>query len=384
VTDATAPGATAPEPTTALRRTPLHTRHLELGARMVPFAGWEMPVRYASIIDEHRTVRSAVGLFDLSHMGEVQISGPEALAFSRYALVSDPGALEPGQAQYSMLCDESGGIIDDLIVYRTDPGYLLVCNASNHDTVVAHLEALRRRGDFDALVEDRSERTALIAPQGPRAAELLAMLTELDLSSLGYYRSMTGTVAGIDCLLARTGYTGEDGFELFCDARRAPRLWDAVLEAGGGFGLKPCGLGSRDTLRLEAGMPLYGNELGRDVNPYEANLGRVVKLDKGEFVGRAALASVQQSGPARKLVGLVMRDNAIARHGYPVRVDGTDAGVVTSGTASPTLGEPIAMAYLPVEAAAVGRELEVVVRERPYRAEQVKLPFYKRPKPEAG
>jgi aminomethyltransferase len=384
VTDATAPGATAPEPTIALRRTPLHTRHVELGARMVPFAGWEMPVQYASIIDEHRTVRSAVGLFDLSHMGEVQISGPEALAFSRYALVSDPGALEPGQAQYSMLCDESGGIIDDLIVYRTDPGYLLVCNASNHDTVVAHLEALRRRGDFDALVEDRSERTALIAPQGPRAAELLAMLTELDLSSLGYYRSMTGTVAGIDCLLARTGYTGEDGFELFCDARRAPRLWDAVLEAGGGFGLKPCGLGSRDTLRLEAGMPLYGNELGRDVNPYEANLGRVVKLDKGEFVGRAALASVQQSGPARKLVGLVMRDNAIARHGYPVRVDGTDAGMVTSGTASPTLGEPIAMAYLPVEAAAVGRELEVVVRERPYRAEQVKLPFYKRPKPEAG
>jgi aminomethyltransferase len=184
--------------------------------------------------------------------------------------------------------------------------------------------------------------------------------------------------------VARTGFTGEDGFELFCDARRAVHVWDAVIEAGTPFGIKPCGLGSRDTLRLEAGMPLYGNELGRDVNPYEANLGRVVKLDKGEFVGRAALASVQQSGPARKLVGLVMRANAIARHGYPVRVDGTDAGLVTSGTASPTLGEPIAMAYLPVEAAAVGREVEVVVRERPHRAEQVKLPFYKRPKPDAG
>jgi aminomethyltransferase len=367
-----------------LLRTPLHARHVELGARMVPFAGWEMPVQYASINDEHRTVRSAVGLFDLSHMGEVLIAGAEALAFTRYAVVSDPGALEPGQAQYSMLCEQGGGIIDDLIVYRTDDGYLIVCNASNRDAVMAHLQSLRGHGDFDASIEDRSDRTALIAPQGPRAAELLSGLTDLDLGSLGYYRSTRGAVAGIDCLVARTGYTGEDGFELFCDARRAVQVWDAVVQAGTAFGLKPCGLGSRDTLRLEAGMPLYGNELGRDVNPYEANLGRVVKLDKGEFVGRAALASIQQSGPARKLVGLVMRANAIARHGYPVRVDGTDAGLVTSGTASPTLGEPIAMAYLPVEAAAVGREVEVVVRERPHRAEQVKLPFYKRPKPDAG
>jgi aminomethyltransferase len=368
----------------SLRRTPLHARHVELGGRMVPFAGWEMPIQYASILDEHRTVRTAVGLFDLSHMGEVHITGAEGLAFIRYAVVSDPGALEPGQAQYSMLCDETGGIIDDLIVYRIDDGYLIVCNAANHDTVVEHLETLRSRGDFDAAIEDRSDRTALIAPQGPRAAELLAGLTDLDLATLGYYRSMRGSVAGIDCLVARTGYTGEDGFELFCDTRRAPQLWDALMAAGPELGLKPCGLGSRDTLRLEAGMPLYGNELGRDVNPYEANLGRVVKLDKGEFVGRAALASVQQSGPQRKLVGLVMRDNAIARHGYPVRVEGTEAGAVTSGTASPTLGEPIAMAYLPFEAAAVGDEVEVVVRERPHRAEQVKLPFYKRPKPDAG
>jgi aminomethyltransferase len=314
----------------------------------------------------------------------VLVSGPEALAYTRYAVVSDPGALEPGQAQYSMLCDADGGIIDDLIVYRTDDGYLIVCNAANHDAVLEHLDALRRRGDFDAGLEDRSERTALIAPQGPRAAELLGTLTDLDLDSLGYYRSLHGSVAGIDCLVARTGYTGEDGFELFCDARRATRLWDALMEAGEPFGIKPCGLGSRDTLRLEAGMPLYGNELGRDVNPYEANLGRVVKLDKGEFMGRAALAAVQQAGPARKLAGLVMRDNAIARHGYPVLVDGTEAGLVTSGTASPTLGEPIAMAFLPAGAAAVGSEVEVVVRERRHRAEQVKLPFYKRPKPDAG
>jgi aminomethyltransferase len=188
----------------------------------------------------------------------------------------------------------------------------------------------------------------------------------------------------VDVLLARTGYTGEDGFELFVDARRAGQLWDSVLEAGEPFGLKPCGLGSRDTLRLEAGMPLYGNELGRDTNPYEANLGRVVKLDKGEFCGRAALASVQQAGPRRKLVGLVMRDSAIARHGYPVRIDGAEVGEITSGTASPTLGEPIAMAYVPAAAAAPGSEVQVVVRDRPHPAEQVKLPFYKRPKPDAG
>jgi aminomethyltransferase len=364
----------------ALRRTPLHAAHQALGARLVPYAGYEMPVQYASIIEEHRTVRSSVGLFDLSHMGELLVGGPEALAFVRYAVVSDPGALEPGQAQYSMLCAEDGGIIDDLIVYRTDEGYLIVCNAANHEAVVEHLGALRTRGDFDATVEDRSERTALIAPQGPRAVELLTPLTDLDLASLGYYRSVRGTVTGIECLVARTGYTGEDGFELFGDARRAPALWDALLAAGAALGIRPCGLGSRDTLRLEAGMPLYGNELDRGVNPFEANLGRVVKLEKGEFVGRAALAAVQQSGPRRKLVGLVMRDNAIARHGYPVLVDGKEVGVVTSGTASPTLDRRIAMAYLPAQAAAVGDEVEVVVRDRPYRAEQVKLPFYKRPR----
>jgi aminomethyltransferase len=367
----------------ALRHTPLHEAHLARNARMVPFAGYEMPVQYTSIIEEHRAVRSAAGLFDLSHMGEVLISGPEALAFTRYAVVSDPGSLEPGQAQYSMLCTDEGGIIDDLIVYRTDDGYLIVCNASNRDSVVRHLDSLRERGDFDASVEDRSDRTALIAPQGPNAAAILARLTDAPLDGLGYYRSIRGTVAGVECLIARTGYTGEDGFELFCDARRAPGLWDALLEAGRDQGLRPSGLGARDTLRLEAGMPLYGNELGRDVNPYEANLGRVVKLDKGEFVGRAALASVQQAGPRRKLVGLVMRDNAVARQGYPVLVDGRPAGHVTSGTASPTLGERIAMAYVPFEHAGLGNDVQVVVRERPYRAEQVKLPFYKRPRPAA-
>jgi aminomethyltransferase len=337
-------------------------------------------VQYASILDEHRTVRSAIGLFDLSHMGELAVSGAEALAFVRYAVASDPGTLEPGQAQYSMLCAADGGVIDDLICYRTDEGFLLVCNAANRDTVVAHLGDLLRHGDFDAVVDDRSDQTALIAPQGPRAAELLGTLTDLDLASLGYYRSLRGKVAGIECLVARTGYTGEDGFELFCDPRRAVALWDALLEAGVPLGLKPAGLGSRDTLRLEAGMPLYGNELDREHNPFEANLGRVVKLEKGEFVGRAALQAVQQTGPRRKLIGVVMRETAIPRHGYPVRIAGAEVGSVTSGTASPTLDEKIAMAYVPAEDAAIGSELEVVVRERPYRAEQVKLPFYKRPR----
>jgi aminomethyltransferase len=347
---------------------------------MVDFAGCEMPVQYSSIIEEHRTVREAVGLFDLSHMGELLVSGPEALPFVSHAVVSDPAGLEEGQAQYSMLCSESGGIIDDLILYRTADGYLLVCNASNREAVVVHLERLLAAGDFEAHLDDRSDRTALVAPQGPRAAELLAGLTDTDLETLGNYRARTATVAGIEVMLARTGYTGEDGFELFCDARRAGALWDALYRAGQSLGLRPCGLGSRDTLRLEAGMPLYGNELGLDGNPYEANLGRVVKLEKGEFVGRAALARIQQEGPRRRLVGLAMLDNAVPRHGYPVLIDGQPAGEVTSGTASPTLHRMIAMAYVPAAAAQVGAEVEVVVRDRRCRAEQVKLPFYRRPR----
>jgi len=364
---------------TELRHTSLHDLHVELGARMVPFAGYAMPVQYRSIIDEHRTVRSAVGIFDLSHMGEIEVTGEEAVAFLRYALVSDPGALEIGQAQYSMICQEDGGIIDDLIVYRRDGGrFWVVCNASNRAAVVEQLTALLERGDFGASIEDRSDRTALIAPQGPNAAALLAALTDLDLDAIGNYRSAPGTVAGVDCLVARTGYTGEDGFELFCDARNAVRLWEAVVAAGELHGARPCGLGARDTLRLEAGMPLYGNELSRETNPFEVNLGRVVKLDKGEFIGRAALQAVQQSGPTRKLIGLRMVENAIPRSGYAVQADGRPIGHVTSGTLSPTLGEKIAMALVPAELAGVGNTFEVVVRDRPYRAEQVKLPFYRR------
>ncbi len=364
-----------------LKHTPLHDLHRELGARLVPFAGYEMPVQYTSILEEHRTVRSAVGLFDLSHMGEIGVSGDSAVEYLRHALVSDPGTLEIGQAQYSMACDLEGGIIDDLIVYRlADEAFLVVCNASNRTAVVEQLARLLAEGDFSASLDDRSDRTGLVAPQGPRAAALIGELTELDLDSIGNYRSAAGTVAGIECLVARTGYTGEDGFELFCDANRARELWEALATAGDRHGARPCGLGARDTLRLEAGMPLYGNELGRDTNPFEVNLGRVVKLGKGDFVGRAALQAVKETGPARKLIGLQMVDNAIPRFGYEVRAGGAAVGRVTSGTLSPTLGTRIAMALVPAGMASVGNPFEVVVRDRPYRAEQVQLPFYKRPR----
>ncbi|HVM24655.1 MAG TPA: glycine cleavage system aminomethyltransferase GcvT [Candidatus Limnocylindrales bacterium] len=363
----------------ALRRTPLHDLHRELGARMVPFAGYEMPVQYTSIMEEHRTVRSAVGLFDLSHMGEVEVRGEEAVTFLRHAIVSDPGTLAVGQAQYSMLCDAQGGIIDDLIVYRlADDRFWVVCNASNRAAVVEHLAGLLERGDFAPELEDVSDRIGLVAPQGPAAAELVQGLTDLELDRIGNYRAEEARVAGVDCLVARTGYTGEDGFELFCDAGDARPLWEAITDAGERHGLRPCGLGARDTLRLEAGMPLYGNELDRDTNPYEVNLGRVVKLDKGDFVGRAALQAVQQAGPERKLIGLHMLDNAIPRAGYDVRADGEPVGRVTSGTLSPTLGIRIAMAKVPARLAGIGNRFEVVVRERPFQAEQVKLPFYRR------
>jgi aminomethyltransferase len=362
-----------------LRRTPLHELHVALGARLVPFAGYEMPVQYDSILEEHRAVRTAVGLFDLSHMGELEVRGPGAVDFLRYALVSDPAALEIGAAQYSMACEPDGGVIDDLIVYRLGPErFMVVCNASNRETVAAHLARLLEAGRQEATLDDRSEQIALVAPQGPRSAELLGRLTDVDLDSLANYHAVEGIVAGIECLVARTGYTGEDGFELFPEAARARELWEALADRGGDLGLRPCGLGARDTLRLEAGMPLYGNELDRDTNPYEVNFGRVVKLDKGDFVGRDALAAVAEAGPRRRLAGLEMIDNAIPRAGYEVRGGGRPIGRVTSGTLSPTLSTKIAMAMVPAELWGIGNEFEVVVRDRPYRSQQVKLPFYRR------
>ena len=362
------------------RRTALHGRHQELGARFTEFAGWQMPVRYGSIVVEHQAVRSAAGLFDLSHMGELRIAGSEAAHGLAYALVSDPGRLALGRAQYTLLCQPDGGIIDDLIVYRiAEASFLVVPNAANR--VVVAEELTSRLGDREATLTDRSDATSLLALQGPAAAAILQPLTDLDLSQLRGYAAADGVVSGTDALVARTGYTGEDGFELFVAWDDAPPLWDALLDAGRREGLRPCGLGARDTLRLEAGMPLHGNELDRTTSPFEAGLGRFVKLDRDEgFVARDALEA-EASGPLeRQLVGLALHGRGIARHGHLVQRPGEAVaiGTVTSGSHAPTLGRAIAMAYVPPSEARPGTMLEVAVRGNPVPAEVVSLPFYRR------
>ncbi|MFM2106064.1 MAG: hypothetical protein RL338_1096 [Chloroflexota bacterium] len=358
--------------------TPLVERHRALGAKLVEFGGWLMPLQYAGILEEHRAVRERAGLFDLSHMGELHVEGPGAADALGYALVTEPAGLAVGRAHYSMICRADGGILDDLIVYRLgEERFLVVPNAGNAATVSAEIGA--RIAGFDARLDDRSLATALCALQGPAAAALLAPLTDVDLGALRYYAIAEGRVAGIPALVARTGYTGEDGFEVFVETARGVELWDALHAVAAPAGALPVGLGARDTLRLEAGMPLYGNELDTATNPYEAGLGRVVKLGKaGDFVGRAALERVSAAGPARSLVGLAIRGRGIARHGYPIAVGGRTCGIVTSGTQSPTLGHPIAMGYVPPEAAAVGTMVDVIVRDQPVAAEVVPLPFYRR------
>ena len=364
----------------SLHRTPLHDQHDALGAKLIEFGGWLMPVQYAGIIEEHRAVRERAGLFDLSHMGELFVEGPDAGAALAYALVSNPPALAEGRAQYSMICEPDGGIVDDLIVYRLGAErFLVVANASNAQIVSDALA--ERLSGFKAVLDDRSLATALVAVQGPRSVEIVRPLTDIDLDSIRYYAIAEGTVAGMPALVARTGYTGEDGFEVFVDTARAGELWDAMMASGEAFGLAPIGLGARDTLRLEAGMPLYGNELDRSTNPFEANLGRVVKLDKpGDFIGRAALEKFARDGVSRRLVGLVMRGRGIARHGYPVLADARPSGIVTSGTHSPSLGEAIAMAHVATADAEPGTMLDVEIRGQRVPAEVVALPFYQRPR----
>ena len=370
----------------APRRTPLSGVHEALGASMTDFAGWLMPLRYRSETAEHTAVRTAAGLFDLSHMGELMVTGDGAAAALDYALTGEASAIRPGRARYTMICAPDGGVIDDLIVYRlAETEYLVVANASNAATVAAELtERATGRG---ADVTDRTEDYALIAVQGPRAAAILAGLTSTDLSGVRYYASYPAQVAGLPVLLARTGYTGEDGFELFAAPEDAGPLWQALTEAGNGQGLVPAGLAARDSLRLEAGMPLYGNELSREVTPFDAGLGRVVKLDKpGDFVGKAALAERSADKPQRVLVGLAGQSRRVPRHGYTVLWEGEPCGTVTSGAPSPTLAKPIAMAYLTAAAAAEaqaagpgGDGLAVDVRGTAEPAALVPLPFYKRP-----
>jgi aminomethyltransferase len=362
-----------------LHTTALHQVHEDLGARMIDFGGWLMPVQYRGILEEHRAVRERAGLFDLSHMGELFVEGEGAGDALAAALVTDPRTLSVGRAQYSMLCAPDGGIIDDLIVYRLgSERFLVVANAGNA-TIVADALVERLKG-WKAVVDDRSLATSLVAIQGPRSAQVLGNLTSLDLGALKYYAIAEGEVSGIPALVARTGYTGEDGFEVFVDWARGPEIWRALQEAGRSAEVIPCGLGARDTLRLEAGMPLYGNELDRSTNPYEAGLGRVVKLEKpGDFVGRAALERVAREGIAKRLVGLIVTGRGIARHGHPVFAAERRTGLVTSGTHSPTLGKAIAMAYVTPADGDPGRMLDVGIREQRVSAEVVTLPFYKRP-----
>ncbi|NLT26221.1 MAG: glycine cleavage system aminomethyltransferase GcvT [Microbacteriaceae bacterium] len=375
--------ATASDP----RRTPLHAEHVGLGATFTPFGGWEMPLRYGGELAEHRAVREAAGLFDLSHMGELRATGPDAGRFLNTALVGDLAGVGVGRAKYTLLVDDDGGIVDDLIGYRlADDEFLLVPNAGNAAAVA---EALRERaGGLDVELADETSTTALIAVQGPAAEGVVAGLAadRAAVEGMRYYRAAPATVAGIDVLLARTGYTGEDGFELYAPAERAVELWRALLAAGEAAGLAPAGLAARDSLRLEAGMPLHGNELGRDVNPYEAGLGGVVALGKPEpFVGRDALERLAEAGPARVLVGLVGAGRRAARAGYAVHAAGADAeaaaiGAVTSGMPSPTLGHPVALAFVAPEHAEPGTAVEVDLRGRREPFEVVDPPFYRRPK----
>ncbi|TDP97090.1 glycine cleavage system aminomethyltransferase GcvT [Labedaea rhizosphaerae] len=360
------------------RPSPLQAVHAELGATFTDFAGWSMPLRYGSELAEHKAVREAVGLFDLSHMGEIAVTGAGAAAALDHALVGNLSGVKVGRARYTMICAEDGGVLDDLVVYRlADEEYLVVANASNAATVLAELTA--RAGDFDATVTDRSADTALIAVQGPNAVHVVGAVCDADLDALKYYASVRTSVDGVDTLLARTGYTGEDGFELYVAADRAEQVWRVVTEAGKEHGLLPAGLACRDTLRLEAGMPLYGNELTAEMTPFDAGLGRVVKFEKDEFVGRAALDRRKDDGAGRKLVGLKGSGRRAARHGYPVvDANGTAVGEVTSGVLSPTLGYPIAMAYVATELAEPGTALAVDVRGSAQPVEVVALPFYKR------
>jgi aminomethyltransferase len=358
---------------TSLKRTPLFSAHVKAGARMVPFGGWEMPVQYTGIVEEHRTVRTAVGCFDVSHMGEFEVEGPGALAALQRLTTNDVAALEVGQVQYSVLCYPNGGIVDDLTVYRLAPErYMITVNAGNIDKDWAHVT----EHGAGARWRNLSEATGLIAVQGPKAEALVGRLADVDVTRIGYYHVAEGKVGGVTTLISRTGYTGEDGFELYVAAADTERLWNALLESGRADGAAPIGLGARDTLRLEMRYALYGNDIDETTNPLEAGLGWVVKPAKGEFLGREAIERMRAAGPPRKLVGLEMTERAVARHGYPVVKDGTATGVVTSGSYGPSVDRYIAMAYVSSAHAAVGTELGVEIRGQAKSARVVKTPFH--------
>lgn len=359
------------------KRTPLYKRHLAAGGKIVDFAGWQLPVQYSGLMDEHRAVRSAAGLFDVSHMGEFKLTGAGAENLLQRLTPNDVSKLAPGRIHYSGLLTDAATYVDDLLVYRLAPEeFMLVVNAANCEKDFTWIEE-RLAGDVD--LQDVSDDHALLALQGPQAETILSQLTDLDLPAIRYYRFAIGEVAGIRTLVSRTGYTGEDGFELYLPPEDAAAVWDRLLEVGGPAGLIPAGLGARDTLRLEASMALYGHEIDDTTTPLEAGLGWVVKMAKSEFLGRDILARQKEDGVARQLVGFEMVGRGIARQGYPVVANGEAVGSVTSGSFSPTLEKAIGMGYVPVTLASPGTEIEIQVRKNRIPAAIVPMPFYKRP-----
>ncbi len=360
-----------------LKRTPLYEAHVSLGARMVDFVGWEMPVQYAGPIPEHMAVREAAGLFDVSHMGEIELIGPGALALVQRLTTNDAAKLADNQVQYSMLTNESAGIIDDLLVYRINAEYfMLVVNASNTEK---DFEWIKVHADSNVTeVHNTSLAYALLALQGPRAERILQDLADHMLDRIPYYWSQRVRIDGLDCRVSRTGYTGEDGFEIFCDPKDARHIWNRLLVTGHDRGLVPCGLAARNTTRLEAAYRLHGNDMDETTTPLEAGLGWTVKLAKGDFIGREALERQKAEGLRRKLVGFEVLDRAPARDGYPVLIKGVEVGVVTSGSPAPYLKKNLGLAYLPIEHTAIGTEFSIAVRGREIAARVVETPFYKR------
>jgi aminomethyltransferase len=360
----------------ALKTTPLNAVHRHLKAKMVDFGGWDMPVQYKGILDEHHAVRKGVGLFDVSHMGEIEVRGPEALDLVNYVSSNDAAKLKIGQAHYSGLLYDHGGFVDDILVHKVDEDHFFLCvNSSNQEKDFDHITQQNR---FKATVEYASDRYAQLAVQGPKGLATLQKLTTTKLEEIKYYHFVDGEVAGVWARIARTGYTGEDGFEIYVDAAEAVPVWEQVMLAGAEFGIQPCGLGARNTLRLEAKMALYGHEIDASISPLEADLGWIVKLQKDDFLGKAAVEKQKAEGVKRKLAGFEMRGRGIARDGYEVLVNGEPAGWVTSGGPSPTLGKNIGLAMLPVSATQPGTPIQVVIRKEPVEAVTVPTPFYKR------
>lgn len=371
------------QPTVEIKKTPLHETHIALGARMVPFAGFAMPIQYTGIIDEHMAVRRTAGLFDVSHMGEVIVRGPNAFDFVQHLVTNDISTLYDGRVMYTVMCLPDGGIVDDLLVYRiNEQEYMLVINAAN---VEKDIEWMQANNEVGAQLDNISDDTALLAIQGPSAFEIVQKLTDFPLDSLKYYHfapQPTGTFLSCErAILSHTGYTGEPGLEIYCEASNVKAVWDALMEAGEPLGLKPAGLGARDTLRLEAGYCLYGNELTESTTPLEAGLGWVTKLEKGDFIGREALQKQKTNGLERKLIGFVLEDRGIPRSDYPITdASGQEIGEVTSGTQSPVLGQGIGLGYVPnrPEYTEPGAHIGISVRGRVLKARVEKPPFHKK------